>query len=180
MKSFKGEKYCHYCGYMIWSWKCNVWKLSHLQCHGPHKQFPFYVKTTEKMKLVSIENYNSFCGKDKGILWFTQCYEVWMLLVLECYWGLSLVYVSLISTLYTWLCFARLLWLILITTYLLIGQAQVEFSLSVNPLGIERDLIWYLKRSRVILYGLREGNIVFNRIKLVSYNTWSSTGGNSW
>ena len=35
--------------------------------------------------------------------------------------------------------------------HLIIGQAQVEFSLSATPLGIERDLIWYLKRSHVIL-----------------------------
>ena len=35
--------------------------------------------------------------------------------------------------------------------HLLIGRAQVEFNLSTTPLGIERDLIWYLKRSPVIL-----------------------------
>ena len=45
----------------------------------------------------------------------------------------------------------RLLLLFLNTAHLLIGRVQVEFSLNVTPLGIERDLIWYLKRSHVIL-----------------------------
>ena len=39
----------------------------------------------------------------------------------------------------------------MITAHLLIGLVQVEFSLSTTPLGIERDLIWYLKRLPVIL-----------------------------
>ena len=45
----------------------------------------------------------------------------------------------------------RLLLLFMETVHLLIGRAQVEFSLSITPLGIERNLIWYLKRSHVIL-----------------------------
>ena len=49
------------------------------------------------------------------------------------------------------LCFYRPQQLFMNTAHLTIGQAQVEFSLSATPLGIERDLIWYLKRSPVIL-----------------------------
>ena len=47
--------------------------------------------------------------------------------------------------------FYRLLQSFMNIVHLLIGRAQVEFSLSTTPLGIEKDLIWYLKRSPVIL-----------------------------
>ena len=66
------------------------------------------------------------------------------------------------------------------TAHLLIGWTQIALSVSITPLGIERNLIWYLEIMCDINGGGREGNIVFNRIKLVSCNTWCSTGRNSW
>ena len=64
--------------------------------------------------------------------------------------------------------FYRLLQSLMNTAHLIIGRAWVEFNLSATPLGIERDLIWYLKRSLVIL-------MVERRWCCIQYNITSST-----